>query len=159
VTLVSADGTVTRTGDRALITFIRPMALSTEEVWNALTDPVLVSQWLAPASIDPRVGGQVDIDFAAGGHVTGTILIIDPPRTLEHEWHFEGEAASIVRHDLAPERAGTRLTLAHRDLGAAFAGGCAPGWHAYLDRLGALLDGTDLPDWDARFAAVRTAYG
>ena len=53
---------------------------------------------------------------------------------------------------------GTQLTLTHRHLGAAFARGYAPGWHAYLDRLIAVLDGTAVPAWDERFTAVRAQY-
>src|SRR5262245_31687658 len=86
------------------------------------------------------------------------VLVFDPPRTLEHEWHFEGETTSVVRYDLLPVGEGTRLTFTHRDLGAPFATGYPAGWHAYLDRLGALLDGTEVPDWDARLEIVRDAY-
>ena len=33
------------------------------------------------------------------------------------------------------------------------------GWHAYLDRLGAYLDGEPVPAWLERRAAVQDAYG
>ena len=157
--MTTANGTTTRNADHATITFSRRLAHPVDAVWAAITDSSLISQWLAPTTFDGREGGEVDIDFGGEeGHTTGRILTFDPPRTLEHEWHFPGEVDSVVRYDLTTDGDTTVLTLTHRRLSLAFAAGYGPGWHAYLDRLTAVLDGTDVPDWDERFDAVRPAY-
>ena len=52
----------------------------------------------------------------------------------------------------------TRLTVTYRRITRSTARGFLPGMHALLDRLEAQLDGAPLPDWQARFAALRAEY-
>lgn len=136
-------GVISRTGDRVTITFVRRLAHPIDVVWRAITDPAIAGQWMAPMTIDGRVGGEVTIDFAAGGRTRGRVLVFDPPHTFEHQWHFAGETESVVRYELAAEHGGTMLTVTHRRLGQAYGGGYGAGWHAYLDRLLACLDHVD----------------
>lgn len=159
-------GTVQVDGEFATLLFERKYPHPPERVWAALTQPVELAQWyLTRARIDGRVGGT--IDFWAGPsqfHVTGQILTWDPPRVFEHEWKVEprselpaGEDA-VIRWDLRPVEGGTLLRLRHRHLRRATASGFAPGTHAFLDRLDAQLAGQPLPNWQARYQAVASAY-
>lgn len=148
-------GTFSATSDdRRSITFVRVLPVPPERVWAALADP---SGWLAPATIEPRVGGAVRIDFDGDDVTTGTVLTWDPPRTLEHEWHYPGEDRSVVRYDLVAVDGGTELTLVHRLLRADQAPGYGAGWHAHLDGLAAHLAGGP-HDWDAVFTAELPRY-
>ncbi|GHE13398.1 SRPBCC family protein [Klenkia taihuensis] len=140
--------------DRRTITFVRFLPAPPERVWAALADP---SSWLAPATVEPRVGGAVRIEFDGDDVTTGTVLTWDPPRTLEHEWHYPGEEQSVVRYDLAAVDGGTELTLVHRLLRADQAPGYGAGWHAHLDGLAASLAG-EPHDWDAAFGARLPRY-
>ncbi|CAN5839533.1 hypothetical protein BH23ACT5_BH23ACT5_12730 [soil metagenome] len=88
-------------------------------------------------------------------HGEGTISVWDPPRTLEYGWTFTGERESVLRMELEPLAGGTRLTLVHRALGEQYATGYGAGWHAYLDRLVALMDHDEDLDWGERFAIAR----
>ena len=56
-----------------------------EIVWDALTDPDLVSGWLAEADIDARLHGRYDLDwlhFDLLRTTTGEIADLDEPRRL-----------------------------------------------------------------------------
>ncbi len=144
--------------DRRTVTFVRMLDAPPERVWAALTSVDDLAAWLAPATLEPRVGGAVRIEFdGQDGLTTGTVLTWDPPRTLEHEWHYPGETGSVVRYDLVAVEGGTELTLVHRLLRADQAAGYGAGWHAHLDALGALLAGQE-HDWDITFTDQLPRY-
>ncbi|HZW58178.1 MAG TPA: SRPBCC domain-containing protein [Nitrososphaerales archaeon] len=137
-----------------------------ETVWEAITDPTQLSKWyMTKARIDARVGGS--IDYFAGisqFHVTGSILVWDPPRVFEHEWNVEprpelpsGER-SLIRWEIIRDGEDSILKLTHRNLTRRTARGFGPGTHAFLDRLEALLDESPLPDWRKRVEEMRSSY-
>ena len=88
-----------------------------EKVWRALTDPVLLAQWLLPA---------VDLKLAPGtaftlrtqplpgwdGIVNCRFLEIEPLRKLSYTW-VVGDMDTVVTFTLAPTPSGTRLNLVH----------------------------------------------
>jgi uncharacterized protein YndB with AHSA1/START domain len=151
-------------GDRATMTFVRHLPYPIDAVWAALTDPALRADWLGETTLDGRVGGR--IEMAPDGppappehkKMTGAILVWDPPKVLEHEWHQNIVGTGVVRYELAEQGNGTVLTFTHRGLGVRNAHGFLPGTHAYLDRLAAHLAGTPLPAWQERYAEVAPQY-
>ena len=98
-----------------------------------------------------------------GGEAAGqpaTILECDPPRRLAIE--FEQQDAENMRLDLDlwAEEGRTVLRFVQFFPAAADVTDWAMGWHWYLDRLGAEIDGGTPPtDWDAFVADVGPAYG
>jgi uncharacterized protein YndB with AHSA1/START domain len=159
-----ADGTLVVTGEIAVIGFERRLAHPVETVWAALTDAEQLANWLGPGTLEPRVGGQVAIRTGPeerpelGGMMAGRILSWDPPRLLEHEWTQPGVDVSVVRYELKAEGDGTILRLTHRRSTTPGTVGGRAGWHAYLDRLAAHLDGLPVPAWAERRAAVEAQY-
>jgi uncharacterized protein YndB with AHSA1/START domain len=163
----SLNGEVTFEGDFARLHYQRTLRHPPERVWAALTDPAELSQWFmaVTASIEPRAGGQMEtLAGPAQIRAHGKVLVWDPPRVFEHEWITgprseipDGEH-SIVRWELRPVGQGTLLTLEHRRLTRMTGTGFGPGWHAFLDRMEALLDGRPMPAWHERFAAVCRGY-
>ncbi|HEY5226915.1 MAG TPA: SRPBCC family protein [Opitutaceae bacterium] len=161
------NGELTYDGDFARLFYQRRLPYPRERVWAALTDPEQVKKWLMATSvaIDGRPGGS--LDTVAGPsqiRATGKILTWDPPRAYEYEWVVEpreelpkGEN-SFVRWELADVGGETVLTLEHRRLTRATGSGFAAGWHAFLDRLAALVDGRPLPDWIKRFTELQRDY-
>jgi uncharacterized protein YndB with AHSA1/START domain len=160
-------GTTVIDGEHATITFQRTLAHRPEHVWDAIATPDGLRAWLAcsQARIDGRVGGTFEtVSGLASYHSTGAILAWDPPRLLEYEWNVapvpempRGERA-IFRYELVARGASTLLTVTYRRITIPTARGFAPGLHAFLDRLEAQLDHRALPDWQARFAELRTEY-
>lgn len=160
-----ADGTLVVSDEIAVIAFERWLGHPIEAVWAALIDPAQLAAWLGPGTIESREGGQVSIRLGPEGGparqmvMSGRILTYDPPRVLEHEWIQPGLDISIVRYELQSEAGGTTLRLTHRRSVAPGATGGRAGWHAYLDRLAAHLDGAPVPVWSERRAEVQDAYG
>jgi uncharacterized protein YndB with AHSA1/START domain len=160
-----ADGTLVVSGEIALIAFERRLPHSVESVWAALTDVAEVAAWLGPGTLDHREGGQVS--FRTGpedqperqGVISGRVLAWDPPHLLEYEWNQPGLDVSVVRFELQAEARETVLKFTHRRSVRPGATGGRAGWHAYLDRLAAHLDGLPVPAWAQRRAEIQDAYG
>lgn len=146
-------GVLRAEGGRRSVRFERYLAAPVEEVWDALTNPDRLARWLAPG----RIEGDVRFDFGEGGVVTGRVLYSEPPSVLEYEWHFSGEAESVVRFELSAAGEGTQLVLDHRALAAEHATGYSAGWHAHLAALDDHLAGVS-GSWDERFAAALPRY-
>jgi uncharacterized protein YndB with AHSA1/START domain len=132
-------------------------------VWTAITDPDAVRRWfLTEVKVDQRVGGTIELTTGSYHvHATGRVLSWDPPRLYEYEWNVaprpslpDGER-SIVRWELRPTEGGTLLTVTHIDLTERTAAVFGAGLDAFLDRLGAQLEGRPLPDWEQRLREIR----
>jgi hypothetical protein len=87
-------------------------------------------------------------------------------RVFEYEWHISpnpmfphGEPESVIRWELKQDGdSDTLLIVTHSRLTKSTALRLAPGWHAYLDRLEAILNNQVPPDWARRFAEVKELY-
>ncbi len=159
-------GTLTFVGEYATLAFERRIPHPVQVVWEALTEPEHLARWyMTRAVIDGRTGGSIDFHIGpAQLHVTGRILVWDPPHVFEYEWKVKpwgrmpkGEDA-IVRWELRPEGEETVLTLTHRNLTRRSALGAAPATHVVLDRLVAQLAGLPFEDFRERVADVQRQY-
>ena len=154
----TGQGTVEIADGVASVRFTRRVDAPRERVWRAIVDPADLAAWLAPTTIEPRVGGSVTVGFE-DGPVTGVVTAWDPPSLLEYTWIMSGEAAdSLVRFELADEAGVTVVELVHTRLPESMARGYAAGWHAYLDRLEDLLMDRTVRDWDQAFGVVIGLY-
>jgi uncharacterized protein YndB with AHSA1/START domain len=160
-----ADGTIVVAREIAVIGFERRLRHPVETVWAALTDPDQLAAWLGPGTFEPRKGGRVSLRTGPDDRpelqrpIAGEILEWDPPHVLEHEWVQPGLDVSVVRYEIEADGAGSILRLTHRRSVTPGATGGRAGWHAYLDRLGAHLDGLPVPAWSERRAEVENLYG
>jgi uncharacterized protein YndB with AHSA1/START domain len=154
-------------GEHVTITFKRTLHHAPELVWDAITKPHELKEWLmcSSAKIEGRTGGTIEmVSGYAQFHVTGKILTWDPPHVYEHEWKVapvsempRGEDA-IFRYELTRQGSSTLLTVTYRRITKQTALGFTPGIHVLLDRLEAQLGGEPLPDWITRFQETRRLY-
>jgi uncharacterized protein YndB with AHSA1/START domain len=114
-------------------------------VWRMLTEPQALVQWLAPGSIELRIGGRVHIDFADSGRIIdSTVLGLDAPRLLEYSWSTGDEPQRPLRWELSEDKTGTRLVLTVRlPRGDDAAKACA-GFEAHIEMLAAALEGVPI---------------
>jgi uncharacterized protein YndB with AHSA1/START domain len=86
-----------------------------EKVWRALTDPVLLSEWLLPV-IDLKLERGAAFTFTAqpqpgwDGIVNCRFVEIEPWRKLRWTW-VVGDVDTVVTFTLTPSASGTRLSL------------------------------------------------
>jgi uncharacterized protein YndB with AHSA1/START domain len=133
------------------------IAASAQTVWELLTDPNKVTQWMGVTALfDLSPGGAYRIEVVPGQLATGEFILIDPPHRLAHTWGWEiGDAAevvpagsTIVEIELTAVGSDTVLTLTHEDLpGVRSVGSHSRGWAHYLERLAKTASGGS-PDAD-----------
>lgn len=150
-------GIVSPSGDAFAVSFERRLSAPVDAVWAAVTDREQLRRWFTDTAIEPRAGGDVLVDFGESGSARGTVLAWEPPHLLEFEWRSEVTPASVLRIELAPDGDGTRLRLEHRDIPELLAQDLGAGWHAYLDGLADVFDGTS-GDWTEREERARPLY-
>ena len=153
-------GHVLRDADGVHLEFVRSYDASAEEVWSALTDPDRLARWLGRWTGDPG-SGTVELVMSAEDDAEPAAVTIedcDPPRRLavtvpgpDGPWPL---VVTIDEHD-----GQTSLRFVHHLAEPYDASSIGPGWQYYLDRLGATLTGTQLPDvWEDYYPALADAY-
>jgi uncharacterized protein YndB with AHSA1/START domain len=86
-----------------------------DEVWEALTDERLLSEWLAEeAELEPVPGGRASFRFADGSEREGTVIRVEAERELAFTWARPGEPETEVELTLVPLISGTRLVVVER---------------------------------------------
>ena len=137
-------GTVSKASDGTYtLRYERHLAHPIGKVWQAITDPQQVEKWFGVLRQPMAEGGPFYLDFphSPGSKAEGTVMTVRPETLVEYTWMSRNEPMN-VRWELAEEGANaTRLTLTHKKLkdGAHHYGG---GWHAHLNLLEKILDGT-----------------
>ena len=86
-----------------------------EKVWRALTDPVLLTEWLLPVvefTLEPGAAFTFKTQPYPGwdGIVNCRILEIEAHRKLSYTWDVIG-LDTVVTFTLTPTASGTRLSL------------------------------------------------
>jgi len=155
-------GEITTAPDGSLtLRFERQLAHSPELVWAALTEPTQLAQWFMPGTVEPRLGGRLQLDSGEEGGTVGEVLAWDPPRLLTYSWVREGGtgASSLVRWELHPQAGDhTLLVLEHSGLEHDIAYDYGAGWHDFLDRLPHHLAGDDGNDWTGQYEKLLVQY-
>jgi len=88
-----------------------------EKVWRALTDPVLLAEWLLPIvelKLEPGAAFTFKTQPLPGwdGTVNCRLLEIEAHRKLSYTW-VVGDMDTVVTFTLAPTASGTRLSVLH----------------------------------------------
>jgi uncharacterized protein YndB with AHSA1/START domain len=121
---------------------------SPEKVWRALTDPVLLTEWLLPVielKLEPGAAFTLKTQPQPGwdGIVNCRFLEIEAHRKLSLRW-IVGDIDTVVTFTLTPTASGTRLSLVHSgfrpDQKQNF-GGARYGWKMMGGKLVDLLAG------------------
>jgi uncharacterized protein YndB with AHSA1/START domain len=111
-----------------------------EEVWEALTDERLLSEWLGEeVELEPREGGALSVRTGTDER-RGGVAWVEEGRELAFTWSRDGDPPSLVELTLEPGVAGTRVRVVER----ALAGPIAISGHAWEERLTALSDAVTL---------------
>lgn len=145
-TLIAAD----------TVRFERLLPGPIERVWAYLTESDKRGTWLATGAVEPRAGGQVELNFLhsglsplpdqipakyqsmeKGASFTARVIRWEPPRLLSHSWPEPSGNESEVTFELTPQGNDILLVLTHRRLGRAQMVSVAGGWHTHL---GILVD-------------------
>ncbi len=117
-------------------------------VWEALTDPAALSEWMFPNDFEAKVGHRFTFHVPPkperkfeGLTVRGEVIACVPPEELEFTWDA-GDLKTRIRYRLVDEGAGTRVYFEQTGFVAGQEGarmGAEYGWGAMLEQLSVLL--------------------
>jgi uncharacterized protein YndB with AHSA1/START domain len=100
------------TAEPAVVIRERTLDATPEEVWETLTDEVLLEQWLAAdVELDLREGGSARFEFEDGEAYDAEIELVEPDERLAWSWWSGDEGRGRVEFRLEPAVAGTRLIV------------------------------------------------
>ena len=118
-----------------------------EKVWRALTDPVLLAEWLLPVldlKLEPGAAFTLKTQPQPGwdGIVSCRFLEIEAQRKLSYTWVVGEMLDTVVTFTITPTASGTRLSLVQSgfkpDQKQNF-GGARYGWNLMGGKLASLL--------------------
>ena len=97
------------------ISFEFELPHSPAKVWRALTDPVLLAEWLLPVvdlKLEPGAAFTLKAQPQPGwdGVVNCRVVEIETYKTLRYRW-VVGDIDTVVTFTLTPTASGTRLSL------------------------------------------------
>ena len=151
-------GTFERRGDHIDVRFERVYRRPVESVWKALTEPARLADWMGESYVEPHVGGRYETMLDGLKPMRGRVRIWEPPTLLEYDFRNDHAPDSVARWELSADATGTRVIFEHRGMPYANSNLMLPGWHAYLDHLGAVLDGAPPGDWQLSWRALQDIY-
>jgi uncharacterized protein YndB with AHSA1/START domain len=147
-TVTTPAGAVIRDDDGVRLEFVRTYPDPIERVWRAITDSDELATWYGTWRGDPATG-TVELASIEGGGEYKPVEILEctAPRRLAFvlptpygPWPIsitlsesDGTTTGVFVHRLTEPYDSTNI---------------GPGWHYYLDRLGALLSGAKLPEFE-----------
>ena len=124
---------------------------SLERVWSAISNAEEITAWMKfPTQMEPRVGGEIHIEFSAEGSLEGTVCNFEAPRLLIYTW-----GDSLVTWKLEGDAAETKLHFSHVGVRPELLAGLGAGWHAFLDQLEDHLTGSARP---GRYKDLKARY-
>lgn len=89
-----------------------------QEVWEYLTKPELLEQWLGKMDLKPVVGHKFELATKAGGFTKCEVTEVIPFTRLSYSWQYPSfknkkTFDSRVVWTLTPTKEGTELQLVH----------------------------------------------
>ena len=141
--------TAATTQDRTIV-IERDFAHPPEKVWRALTQGVLMEEWLMKNDFKPIVGHHFQFRGQPVAHWDGVVdaevLEVEPHSRLSYTWNVGTDAAkgmrTVVTYTLTATKEGTRLRMEHagfREDQAQNAKGAQYGWGLFLGKLEAVV--------------------
>jgi uncharacterized protein YndB with AHSA1/START domain len=146
------DGTISIEDGRAVLRYERRYGHPIEKVWEAITEPERLVDWLADADVELIDGGAIKLTWLNTDEdgntaaMTGRITRLEPPHVFEYEGDIHGRLLWELRED----GDGTVLTLTNwTPAPEEYRSMTAAGWDIHLDHLEQALEGgsVDWPNW------------
>lgn len=160
MTVTTPPGRVLRDEEGVRLEFVRSHPQPVAEVWAALTEPGQVARWFGTWTGDPA-SGTVQLRMSEDEDATPqTVMILacEPPSRLVVDL-VSPDGPWRLTVSLAARDGGTELVFTHRLAPPYDASNIGPGWHYYLDRLGAVVSVAGVPEnWDDYYPSLQEYY-
>jgi uncharacterized protein YndB with AHSA1/START domain len=156
---MECNGTITARPGCYEIRIARLFPHAPGKLWEALTKPEKLVQWLAPGKIELCQGGAARLAFADSGiAIDSTVTEIRPPNVIAYSWSSPGEPERPLRFESRIVPGATELTLSVKIPANEDAARTAAGFEAHLEMLAAALEDVPIKFPFQQFKAMRESY-
>lgn len=140
------------------------LATDVDTLWSALTDPTLLTRWIAEVDGDLRPGGEFHARYISGDwEGDGRVDACEPPAHLlltmrDADPHPGQPAETVVEVTLTPDGDHTILVVEERGLPVNLLAAYGAGVQIHVENLAAHIGGRALADetrWDELVPAYR----
>lgn len=157
---IDATGRVVRTDSGYDLVIERTYRAPIGDVWASIVESDRLDRWIGRYDGTPGKGRTVTFWMTAEGEGLSEEITIHeceaPTRLLVQS--RQGEESWLIGATLSEEDGVTTLVFTQLLEDPSSAENTGPGWEYYLDRLGAVLDGTPFAEWDEYYPAQQTHY-
>ena len=115
----------------------REMPHPPEKIWRALTQPLLIEEWLMKNNFKPDQGHRFNLS-ADWGAVDCQVQTVEPNKTLTYAWDTKG-LKSVVTWTLTPTSTGTHLRMEQSGFRPDHYRGAIGGWQRFFAKLEQVL--------------------
>lgn len=152
------EGRIEKLTDGWVLAFEKQLDYPTAHIWDVLTNPEKVQQWLGPIHPDWELGKEYTLEKDGSG-VSGTVLQLNPRSSLQISWDDELGEESVLDWQVLESGGGALLRFrAHSDTDDFLAEGSA-GWQGILAAFAAVAAGNPPPAAEpGAWEALRDAY-
>jgi len=165
IKLVTTDGVNVETPENAgeilsehTIRFERTIDAKPDKVWQYLTQSNYISEWLDSGSLEPKIGGKIELGFNQT-NVEGLVGWYEDERGLSYSFvDKKNGVESVVAIELTPVGNKTKLVLKHSRLPRKLMADFMASWHTHLDILVARLSRIAPPEYRKRFLQLLPFY-
>jgi uncharacterized protein YndB with AHSA1/START domain len=156
---MECNGTITARPGFYEIRISRLFPHAPGKIWEALTKPERLLQWLAPGKIELVKGGAAKLAFADSGiAIDSTVTDIQAPNVIAYSWSSPGEPDRPLRFESRIVPGATELTLTVTIPQSEDAARTAAGFEAHLEMLAAALEDVPIKFPFQHFKAMRESY-
>ncbi|MDF2498729.1 SRPBCC domain-containing protein [Arthrobacter koreensis] len=152
------EGRIERTAGGWVLAFDKQLDYPAAHIWDVLTNPRKVEQWLGPVHPDWELGKEYTLEKGGSG-VSGTVLQLNPRSALQISWDDELGEESVLDWQVLESDGGCLLKFrAHSDTPDFLAEGSA-GWQGIMGAFAAVAAGNPPPEQEpGDWQALRDAY-
>ena len=129
---------MTNTTPTRTLVIEREMPHPPEKIWRALTEGILIKEWLMDNDFQPVVGHRFNFRATPvpnwNGVIDSEVLVVEPNSRLSYSWGTLG-LKSVVAWTLTPTKGGTHLRMEHSGFPSeesASYKGASYGWRKFI---------------------------
>ncbi|MBF4992769.1 SRPBCC domain-containing protein [Arthrobacter gandavensis] len=147
------EGRIQKVTDGWVLAFDKQLDYPTAHIWDVLTNPRKVEQWLGPVHPDWELGKEYTLGTGGSG-VSGTVLQLNPRTSLQISWDDELGEESVLDWQVLGSNGGSLLKFRARSDTPDFLAEGSAGWQGIMDAFAAVAAGNPAPEqvpeeWEA----------
>ena len=152
------EGRIEKLTDGWALAFDKQFDYPAIHIWDVLTNPRKVEQWLGAVSPDWELGKEYTLDMR-GGSASGTVLQLTPGSSLQLTWDDDLGEESVLEWQVLESDGGALLQFRSRTDTADFLAEGSAGWQGIMTAFAAVAAGEPpAGEQSGQWRALRDAY-